>query len=79
MSDIELQRQELITKRDELRERLQAIHRDYGQGLDRDSEEQAQQLQNAEVLQGTSSIPYLYPKSTAEELERIEKRLVELG
>lgn len=72
MSDIELQRQELITKRDELRERLQAIHRDYGQGLDRDSEEQAQQLQNAEVLQGIA-------KSTAEELERIEKRLVELG
>ena len=72
MSDIELQRQELITKRDELRERLQAIHRDYGQGLDRDSEEQAQQLQNAEVLQGIA-------KSTAEELERIEKRLAELG
>jgi hypothetical protein len=71
MSDIEQEKAALIAKRDELRERLQAIHRDYGQGLERDSEEQAQQLQNAEVLEGIA-------KSTAEELERVEKQLADL-
>ncbi|MBD3669833.1 MAG: hypothetical protein HUJ29_03595 [Gammaproteobacteria bacterium] len=71
MSDIEQEKQELIAKREELRERLRSIHRDYGQGLDRDSEEQAQQLENAEVLEGIA-------KATAEELERIDRRLNEL-
>lgn len=71
MTDIEQEKAALIAKRDELRERLQAIHRDYGQGLERDSEEQAQQLQNAEVLEGIA-------KSTAEELERIEQQLADL-
>jgi len=72
MSDTEAEKQQLIARREVLRERLEAIHRDYGQGLDRDAEEQAQQLENAEVLEGLE-------KSAAEELEAVEKRLAELG
>ena len=62
----------LTQKRDELRERLAAIERDYRAGLAADSEEQAVQLQNAEVLAGIA-------KSTAEELARIEAKLADLG
>jgi hypothetical protein len=62
---------ELKTKRDELRARLEAIEKDYRAGLDKDSEEQAQQLENAEVLNEIS-------RTTAEELARIEKEIEEL-
>jgi hypothetical protein len=61
----------LLAKRDELRERLEAIERDYRQGLDRDSEEQAIQLENAEVLDGIA-------RATRDELDNIEKKLAEL-
>ena len=64
-------KQDLIEKRDELRTRLESIEKDYRQGLDADSEEQAVQLQNAEVLEGIA-------KSTAEELQRIEEQLAKL-
>jgi len=62
---------DLKKKRDELLERLEAIERDYRAGLDADSEERAMQLENAEVLSEIS-------RSTAEELERIEKEISEL-
>jgi hypothetical protein len=62
----------LIQQRDVLRARLQKIESDYRQGLDADTEEQAIQLENAEVQAGIA-------KATAEELARIEKRLKELG
>lgn len=62
----------LRKKRDELRERLEAIERDYRQGLERDTEEQAIQLENADVLAAIA-------RSTAEELDRIEARLAELS
>lgn len=71
MSDTQNEKQQLIEKRDELRARLESIEKDYRQGLDADAEEQAVQLENAEVLAGIA-------KSTSEELERIEKRLAEL-
>lgn len=61
----------LIKKRDELRARLQKIESDFQQGLAADSEERAQQLQNAEVQAGIA-------KATAEELARIEKQLAEM-
>lgn len=59
---------ELLQKRDQLRARLESIEADYRRGLDADSEEQAQQLENAEVLAGIA-------RAAAEELERIEARL----
>lgn len=70
MTEDELQA--LITRRDELRERIEAIEADYRKGLDADSEEQAMQLENAEVLAGIS-------KAAADELEEIEKKLAEFA
>lgn len=72
MSDTKNERQQLIAKRDELRARLESIEKDYRKGLDADSEEQALQLENAEVLKGIA-------KSTAEELQRVEEQLARLG
>lgn len=63
---------ELKAKRDELKQRLIDIEADYKRGLSADSEERAQQLENAEVLEGIA-------KSTAEELTRIEEKLADLG
>lgn len=63
--------EELQAQRDSLRERLTAIESDYRQGLDADFEEQAVQLENAEVLDGIA-------KSTAEELKRVEDELARL-
>ena len=63
--------EELKKKRDDLRERLEAIERGYRAGLDADSEERALQLQNEEVLSEIS-------RTTAEELDRIEKEIAEL-
>ena len=44
-------RDELLTKQHELIDRVTAIKRDFESGLDPDLEEQAQQLENYEVLQ----------------------------
>lgn len=41
----------LVARRDELRNRIKAIHADIGGGLDKDYEEQSIQLENLEVLQ----------------------------
>ncbi len=70
--EFEAERTKLVTKRDELRDRIDRIEADYRKGLDADSEEQAQQLQNAEVLEGIA-------KAASEELQRIEKLLEEMG
>ncbi|AKS41764.1 hypothetical protein [Wenzhouxiangella marina] len=40
----------LERRRDELRQRLQAIRKDLARGLDDDFEEQAQQLENQDTL-----------------------------
>lgn len=58
----------LLARRDELRARLEAIRRDFRQGLDPDSAERAIELENREVLEGIA-------RATAEELERVEQRL----
>ena len=61
----------LLRRRLELRERLDAIKKDYRQGLDPDFEEQAIQLENAEVLEGIA-------RATAAELDQVERQLAEL-
>jgi hypothetical protein len=61
----------LMAQRDALRARLAAIEDDYRHGLDADSEEQAQELENAEVQAAIA-------QSTAEELDRIEAQLAAL-
>lgn len=63
--------QNLLKKRDELRARLAAIRRDYRGGLERDSEEQAVQLENAEVLAEIARV-------STEELEKLERRIAVL-
>lgn len=65
------QKELLIEKRNELRTRLDSIEKDYRQGLDPNSEEQAVQLENAEVLE-------VIAKSTSEELQHIEELLAKL-
>lgn len=65
-----MNKEELLKKRDELQARLDAIKEDYGRGLDADSEERAQELENADVLAEISRV-------TLEELEKIEKLLSE--
>ena len=71
MSNIQNEKEQLIEKRNELRARLESIEKDYRQGLDADLEEQAVQLENAEVQEGIA-------KSTSEELQRIEEKLASL-
>ncbi|HEY9199383.1 MAG TPA: hypothetical protein VIR60_08455 [Gammaproteobacteria bacterium] len=59
---------QLIAQRDELRARIDAIRTDLRQPLDPDSEEQAIQLENREVLEGIA-------RAAVEELARVEQRL----
>ncbi len=68
MVDKLMDKEELLLKRDELHNRLDAIKTDYGRGLNADSEERAQELENADVLAEISRV-------TIEELESIEKLL----
>lgn len=67
MSAISLQdrKSALLKQREQLRQRLNAIQQDFAKGLDRDWEEQAVQLENAEVLNEIARV-------TAEELTKIE-------
>ncbi len=65
-ASLEERRQQLVQKRDELRERLNAIQKDMAGGLDRDWEEQAVQLENVEVLDEIARV-------TSEELHKIEQ------
>ena len=64
-------KENLLKQRDSLRKRLEAIEKDYKQGLSADSEERAVQLENADVLEGIA-------KATAEELQLIEDQLSKL-
>lgn len=61
----------LLAQREALRKRIEEIEADYRRGLDADSEERAQQLENAEVLEGIA-------RAAAEELAQVEARLAEL-
>ncbi len=61
-------RDELLTKQHELIDRVTAIKRDFESGLDPDLEEQAQQLENYEVLQR------LLEQANAE-LDKIDEQL----
>lgn len=67
-----MDRSELKQKRDRLRERLASIRRDLDSGLDRDLEDQAQQLENRDTLLEIARV-------TEQELREVEVRLNELG
>jgi hypothetical protein len=70
-NEIKTEIAKLKSKKLELIKRLEDIESDYKQGLSADSEEQAIQLENAEVLEGIA-------KATSEELENIKKQIAEL-
>jgi len=63
-------RKSLIAERNRLRSKLEAIEADFKRGLDRDSEERAIQLENAETLAEIQRV-------TAEELAAVENKLAE--
>jgi DnaK suppressor protein len=65
-------REQLLARRAELQERLDAIKRDYAAGLDRDQDERAVQLENADVLQELG-------REALEELNKLEQTLRTLG
>ena len=67
----ETNEKKLLAERDRLRERIKAIERDVGRGLDKDLEDQAIQLENAEVLNEIMRL-------TQEELQRIEAQIDDL-
>jgi len=71
MTDIETKIRDLETRRAQLIERLESIEQDYRRGLDKDAEEQAIQLENAEVLEGIA-------RSARDELTRVEAELAAL-
>ena len=66
-----MNRKELEQRRNELRQRLEAIRRDLGGGLDRDLEEQAQQLENYDTLMEIARV-------AEAELQDVERQLREL-
>jgi RNA polymerase-binding transcription factor DksA len=68
MPSPEESRQSLIEKRRELEERVEAVRKDFAGGLERDLDDQAIQLENAEVLNELL-------REALSELEEIEKKL----
>jgi len=62
----------LRERRAELVQRLEAIQRDIGSGLDRDYEEQAVQLENLEVLQEIARVARV-------EISEIDRKLSTLA
>ncbi len=65
-----MNRDELLTRRDALRQRLEQIRQDIRAGVDSDAEERVDQIANREVLEG------IY-RSTEAELARIEETIRE--
>ena len=68
-------KQELIRQRDELMKRLEAIKSDYAAGLSPDFEEQAVQLENADVLAEISRITLEELQKVNQAIERLEKEI----
>ena len=61
-------KEELLKKRKELMDRVDAIRADYRRGLEADSEERALQLENRETLQEIERV-------SLEEIARIDEQL----
>ena len=69
---------ELSKRRDELLNRLDAIKKDIGSGLDPDWEEQATQLENAEVLEEISRVTAEELTTVQSAIERLEQAIAHL-
>ena len=75
LADLRQKQKELQEKKDELLSRLEAIQKDYRSGLSADSEEQAIQLENAEVLEEISRVTNEELQKVSQALDRIELQL----
>ncbi len=71
---MEKTRDELMARRKELVDRLDAIRADLQRGLDADAEEQALQLENLEVLQEIHRLAETELKAIDEQLARLPKK-----
>ncbi len=65
----------LCQRRDELQSRIKAIKHDISSGLDRDWEEQAVELENAEVLDEIARISSEELRKVEQAIERLERTL----
>lgn len=70
------QKNSLLIKREELQQRLISIQNDFANGLDRDWEEQAIQLENAEVLNEIARVTAVELTKTELAIEAIERELI---
>ncbi|MBL0230199.1 MAG: hypothetical protein IPP76_05160 [Moraxellaceae bacterium] len=75
MSDLLVKKANLEARYAELNQRLQAIQQDYARGLDADSEERAQELQNADVLAEIKRVAQEDLAKIAEELTQVTELL----
>lgn len=75
MSELLAKKASLEARYAELNQRLQAIQQDYANGLDADSEERAQQLENAEVLAEISRLAEQELAQVATELAQVSQLL----
>lgn len=66
---------ELRQRRDELLSRISAIKQDISGGLDRDWEEQAVELENAEVLDEIARVSSEELRKIEQAIERLERAL----
>lgn len=71
MPDLLAKKSSLEARYAELNQRLQAIQQDYARGIDADSEERAQELQNADVLAEIKRV-------TQEDLAKIAAELTQV-
>ena len=72
MIDLLAQKTALEARHPELTQRIAAIQRDYATGLSADSEERAQELENAEVLAEISRVANDDLAQVTKELARIK-------
>ncbi|NBD95671.1 MAG: hypothetical protein GVY11_04245 [Gammaproteobacteria bacterium] len=68
-----MDRRQLLERREQLVERLSAIRRDLGGGLDRDLEEQAQQLENQDTLMEIARVAEAELAEVDRQLDRLDR------
>ena len=70
--------EQLIIKRDELLNRVESIKKDFRKGLDKDSSEQAIELENAEVLDEIARVSMEELGKVNVAIERLKKANADL-
>ena len=72
-TDTKSRLQELTAKRDELLNRVESIKKDFRRGLNKDSSEQAVELENAEVLDEIARVSMEELAKVNVAIERLKK------